>query len=591
MKNTRHLLLLMFLVSVITQNTYSQEVPADDRYKNVREKDKDQLDDYLEGEYLFPPQPKNNLSLGVKAGLAFISGDVNPRPGAAFGIDLRKALGHVFSLRFQTTIGQTKGLRTSSTNGYQNHVGNPWNELYFRGQGLNSAPRVFYNYRMRYGDFGLQGVVNLNNINFYKEQNKWNIYAAAGIGVMAYNTVVNALDANGLPYDFSDIISVVADPNEAFSKGEIRRNTIDALKDLLDDTYETQAERHLDEEFFRLGDSNDDGEDDPYTVNPMLTGALGIRYRVNRRIEIEVEHRITWTNDDLLDGQRWSEQGTGNTSISRTALTRDFDSYSHTTLGVHFRLGKGEESLWWNNPLSEVYSKAQEGVDIVRKLELDQDSDGVPDLYDKEPDTPEGAIVDSQGRTQDIDGDGFPDSEDDQPFTPKGCPVDNRGVALDSDADGVADCFDKEPNSAPGVLVDAKGITIPTTDTTIAATPCVLPIIHFDLNKADIKPEFFPELYYIAQVMKGDPGLKILATGFTDVRASDEYNLKLSERRVNNAIDFISNTYGIDRSRFNTDFKGESDTLIPDLPDNKANRKLEPLHYVNRRVEFECINQ
>lgn len=577
---------LLLLSSVIAVIGYAQDSPPseEEKYTNIRKKDYDQKDAYDAGEYLFPPKPKNNWSIGVKGGLAFISGDVKTQPGAAFGIDVRRALGHAFSLRLQTTIGQTEGLNYGFTTGYRNHNNNPWHELYFEGQGLNNAPGVYYNYRMRYGDISLQGLVNLNNINFYKEQSNWNIFAGAGIGFMGYSTMINALDANGNTYDFSSINPALADPNDAFSFGDSRRETIDALKSLLDDTYETPAEQDGTDNGFKVGDER-------YVINPVLTGVLGIRYRISRRIEIELEHRISWTNDDLLDGQRWSEHGVGGQDGgSRTALTRDFDSYSHTALGIHFRLGKGDESLWWTNPLTEAYSNAQAAKDLVNKLSEDADEDGIPDLYDQEPDTPEGAIVDSRGRTLDSDGDGYPDSEDDQPFTPKNCEVDSRGVALDSDADGVPNCFDKEPNSAPGVLVDAKGITIPQVeDVAGGIAPCVLPIIHFDLDKSEVKPEFYPELYYIAEVMKADESLTIRATGYADVRNSTDYNTKLSERRVRNVVDFIANTYGIDASRFDVQFKGEDETLIPDLPDNYSNTKLEPLHYVNRRVEFECV--
>lgn len=590
MKKTRRLLILVFLCSLLAPVVNAQDQPVDERFKNIKEKDKDQMQDYLEGEYLFPPQPRNNWSIGIKGGLAYQSADVKPQPGFGFAVSARKALGHAFSLRFEAGLGQTIGLNYGASQGYANHNESPWNTLYFPGgvnaiDGGGAPPQVFYNYRMRYGDFSIQGLVNLNNINFYKEQNKWNIYAAGGIGFMGYTVDVNALDANGNPYDFSGIASAVADPNDAFSIGNNKRNTLDELRNLLDDSYETNAEGHGDEQGFKLGNSN-------YVVNPLLTGALGVRFRVNRRVELELEHRIAWSNDDLLDGQRWSEQGVGaSVADSRTALTRDFDSYSTTTLGIHFRLGPGEESLWWNNPLTEVYSSAREAVNIVSRLTDDADDDGVPDLYDLEPDTPVGMIVDSQGRVQDSDGDGYPDSQDDQPYTPKGCDVDNKGVALDSDADGVPDCFDKEPDSAPGVLVDAKGITIPiiNPDTLQFETPCILPVVYFELDKDVVAPQFYPQLNYIAQLMKSDSKLKIKATGFSDSRSSDDYNLQLSKRRVDNTVSFIANTFGIDPTRFEKDYKGEANAVIPNLPANKANPKLEPLHYVNRRVEFDCV--
>ncbi|MEO1450636.1 MAG: OmpA family protein, partial [Bacteroidota bacterium] len=362
---------------------------------------------------------------------------------------------------------------------------------------------------------------------------------------------------------------------------------IDRLKSNLDGVYESPAEGHTDETGLQLSGRN-------YVVNPMITGAIGIRYRLGRRVEIELEHRIAWSNDDLLDGQRWQEVGGGGPDWAQdqTPLTRDFDSYNHTTLGLHFRLGPGEESLWWSNPLTEVYSTAMDARKTLEKLVEDTDKDGVPDLYDKEPDTPEGVPVDGQGRVLDSDGDGYNDVDDDEPFSPKGCDVDNNGVALDSDSDGVPNCFDKEPNSPPGMYYDSKGVAIQLPPPGGGGdAPCLLPIIHFDLDRDEIKPEFYPELYYIAQVMKNDPSVQVRATGHTDVRNTDAYNEDLSRRRVQNAIDFLVNTYGIDGNRFEAGFQGETNTVIKNLPDNHQNRKLEPLHYVNRRVEFECVQE
>lgn len=576
MKNFKHLLLLMFLSSIIMVGGYAQEEDTDDKYKNIPKRLHEQKDQYDDGEYLFPPKPKNNWSVGVKGGLAFVAGDVKRQPGFGFGVNVRKAIGHTFSVRLGASIGQTNGLNYQLTNGYSGHRGNPWDQLYYTNRN-QVAPSVYYNYRMNYGDLILQGMVNLNNVNFYKEKVKWNLYAAGGIGLMGYQTKVDALDASGDIYNFASIPVFSNDPSTI---GVDKKETIDALKNLLDGEYETLAEGHQDEDGLELGDNF-------YVINPALVGALGLRYRLGRRVEVELEHRIVWTNDDLLDGQRWQEHGGANTS----ALTRDFDSYHTTTIGVAFRLGKSEESLWWTNPLTEVYSTAAASRDLVKKLTDDSDEDGIPDLYDKEPDTPEGSPVDGQGRTLDSDGDGYPDNDDDQPYTPKGCDVDGRGVALDSDSDGVPDCFDKEPGSEPGALVDAKGITIPTVAEggSMVDAACILPIIHFDLNKDNIKPEFYPELYYVAQLMKSNEDLKIRAIGYADVRNTDEYNAALSERRVRNTVDFITNTYGIDPARFVTDAKGESQPLIEGLPDDRRDPRLEPLHEANRRVVFECI--
>ncbi|MEL6592533.1 MAG: OmpA family protein [Bacteroidota bacterium] len=573
MKNFKHLLLLMFLGSIVLTG-FAQVVSEDPN--DYRERDQQSLQDFQEGNIAFPPKPRNQISIGIKGGLSTVAGDVAPQADGGFALNVRKALGHAFSVRLHAGLGRATGLNYQPAKGYAFHA-NPWDVEYRRPDGV--AENVFYNYQMRYGDIGVEGVINLNNINFYKETNKWNIYAALGFGAMGYNVRVDALNGSGQIYEFGSVEAI--DLNQGDALGiEGRRERIDALKGILDGEYESLAEGHADEQGFTVGG-------DPYVINPYISGAIGLRYRVASRVELELEHRFVRTNDDLMDGQRWQESGGGPNFGS--AMTRDMDMYNLTSLGIHFRLGKGVESLWWQNPVSGIYSDIADTKKLVNSLTEDTDGDGVPDLYDKEPDTPEGSPVDPSGRALDSDRDGIPDTEDAEPFSNPGVDVDGNGRALDSDNDGVPDAFDKEPNSPPGMYYDAKGVAIVFPEQPKSDDACLLPIIYFDLDRDNIKPEFYPELYYIAQVMRNNTDLKVSAIGHTDNRNSDSYNQDLSMRRVNNAVDFLVNTYGIDRDRFVTAYKGEDIPQIGDLPDNHRNRKLESLHYVNRRVEFECI--
>lgn len=584
MNQLKPLLLVLLACLICTPNLFAQDDPEadtngeDDKYKNVRKRDQQQMDDYLNGDYLFPPKPKNNIAIGLKVGTAFIKGDIPSAPGGNIALDIRKAFGHTFSVRLQANIARMHGLEYRERGGYLNSSAtslNPWRvNAYTDG--------VFENYETRTGDLSLQAVVNLNNINFYKEQVKWNLYAFAGIGVMGYNVKTNALNGTD-PYDFT-----AADLDYNTIRGSVgdhrtaRNRVRDALEALLDDTYESPAEAYSDQGGLEIGD-------DYFLIDPLFTGGMGLRYRLSRRIEIEAEYRVGILFSDLLDGVRWTEQGD---------LSPNWDNLNQATIGIAFRIGGGEDGLWWSNPMTETYKAAAETREIAARLQDDGDEDGVPDLYDKEPDTPEGYMVDVAGRTLDSDGDGVPDSKDDEPYSPKGAAVDGNGIALDSDGDSVPDIFDKEPTTPSGSQVDARGVTINTiteervreiiTETGGVGSDCLLPMIHFDLDKDNIKPDFYPQLFYISQVMQANPSLVVTAIGHTDVRAADDYNNQLSERRVNNAIDFLVNTYGIDRSRFQIDFKGENVNIIRELPANYRNRRLEPLHYINRRVEFTC---
>jgi outer membrane protein OmpA-like peptidoglycan-associated protein len=53
----------------------------------------------------------------------------------------------------------------------------------------------------------------------------------------------------------------------------------------------------------------------------------------------------------------------------------------------------------------------------------------------------------------------------------------------------------------------------------------------FDFNKANLKPEAIRQLQAVLQLIKDQPGVRILVVGHTDRIGSDAYNLKLSQRR------------------------------------------------------------
>jgi hypothetical protein len=64
----------------------------------------------------------------------------------------------------------------------------------------------------------------------------------------------------------------------------------------------------------------------------------------------------------------------------------------------------------------------------------------------------------------DADGDGYMDGWDQCPDTPFGIETDTTGCPLDDDSDGIANYLDDEPNSRYGAFVDDRGVEIPEDD-------------------------------------------------------------------------------------------------------------------------------
>ena len=96
----------------------------------------------------------------------------------------------------------------------------------------------------------------------------------------------------------------------------------------------------------------------------------------------------------------------------------------------------------------------------------DSDNDGVMDVFDKDPNTPAGALVYGNGIPIDSDRDGLPDYKDKCPL--KSGPIENQGCPksvkefdwADDDGDGVVNEFDREPNTPANARVYGNGVAV-----------------------------------------------------------------------------------------------------------------------------------
>jgi outer membrane protein OmpA-like peptidoglycan-associated protein len=219
----------------------------------------------------------------------------------------------------------------------------------------------------------------------------------------------------------------------------------------------------------------------------------------------------------------------------------------------------------------------------------DRDGDGILDSKDKCPEDPEDrdGFQDTDGCPDpDNDRDGIPDKKDACPNDPEdkdgfedqdGCPD------PDNDKDGILDVVDKcpnEPETFNGYQDEDgcpdKGLVVIDKDNIL-----ILKKIKFRTNSAEILPESHEILDAVATTINHHPEFTLIeVAGHADERASDEYNLRLTQDRVNSVMAALI-ARKVDKSRLRAKGYGE---FCPEDPGHN-----EEAWEKNRRVEFKIV--
>lgn len=278
----------------------------------------------------------------------------------------------------------------------------------------------------------------------------------------------------------------------------------------------------------------------------------GLKFKVNRRLDLETRLMYVYTGDDEFDG------GGAQYSNINKREEQVSDNFFNATVGLSLKLGKHESHLMWHDPLQEIYYKldvlANKNQDIEVCKKGDADNDGVCDDWDRQLDTPAGARVDG------------------------------AGVALDADLDGVIDLYDKCV-TVPGPVENDGCPLTPTTPTgSVDETVRNMEGIEFDLNSDRILPSNTPILNNAVNYINSSNG-SYTVIGATDTRASDAYNQKLSERRANSVKNYLIKN-GVEASKLNAVGRGEKDLKYPEC--EPATKCPEWKNRANRRVYFEA---
>lgn len=290
-----------------------------------------------------------------------------------------------------------------------------------------------------------------------------------------------------------------------------------------------------------------------------LSAQLGIKRRINKRVDLEFRTGMYFNYEDHLDATISNKQ--------------DWETFFVSSLGVAVKLGKRKVFTIWGDT-----DPTTKGFEIT-----DTDGDGVIDELDVEPNTPKGVKVYGNGQAVDADADGLPDYKDDCPLVPgpkenKGCPV-----LKDSDNDGIFDKDDLCPNEAGPKENKGcpKRVDSPKNEVIIKYISTLSANIYFDTNKFTITPDSKIVLDSIAKLMIQIPKINFKIEGHTDNVGNESLNLRLSHNRAKAVQEYLIRQ-GVNSSRLN--FKGFRESKPKHTNATSKGRQL------NRRVEINPLS-
>ena len=536
MSSKKYQIILGLLTLMATSATFAQMGAAYSVFDStvIAAKNKPQQNEFLNNTYNFPAIPRNQWELGASLGSISIGGDVPARtPSLGFEAHVRKALGYTFSLRFQYVNATAKGMNWTATDNYQKNpawlsaanggnlgskgynpmVRNMWGAIVPLNGG--TVESIFENYKSKVQDLSLQGIVNFTNIRFHKQKTGISLYGGAGFGFTFFNTKVNALDASGNTY--ASLFNSQLSTSGVYKN---RKDVLKALKDGMDDTYETQA----DQGGLRSAKSGSN------LVKPSATVLLGFALKLSKRVNIALEDRQTFIKTDLLDGQQYQAFPSGD-----AVKSSEFDSWNYLSLGVNINVGaKSVEPLWWLNPLDYAYSELNnpKHMKLPKPIFVDTDGDGVTDQLDREANTPSGCPVDTHGVTKDTDGDGVADCKDKQLITPTECqPV---------DADGVGKCPDPACCNEMKDLISKMSLK--------PACPEDFPSL--SMKAAKLSKDVKAMLASVASKLKNSPTCTITLTAYP---AASKAQQSLADKKLDAVKNYLVETLGIAADRISSD--------------------------------------
>lgn len=350
--------------------------------------------------------------------------------GEYYGLTIRKQFSHLFGLELEGNRGKIKT--------FNHDLSGPAAE--------NSLGATSAETEVNWAG-SLNGVFQLGTVDFMRRKNSVNFYAKVGLGAFAFN-----------PVQYS---------NNDFTGTEVYNNKGKWGDELFGDR-EKVGDRD-----FRLG--------------MYVPVGVGAKFKLSEVVALNLGYTMNFTDEAILYGP--SRQGDRK------------QRFSNVYGGLEFTLGsRDKENLTFTNPVSTLYDElrdpaltnelqalkqrvsALEGT--VEELSKDSDGDGVPDKFDKCPNTPAGTVVDGAG-----------------------CPI-------------------KFPEPT---VVDQK-----------ATQGDYYPNIQFDFDSSVLKTQSYSTLDKLAKDLR-DNNASVQLDGYASSEGTEAYNMTLSKDRADAVKQYLVN--------------------------------------------------